>query len=116
MFVTASQFYVFIACVSYGIVSGLLLVVVGVFKNIIKRSYIKAILDVLCFVLIGFGYAIYSYLLGFPNFRAYMFFGVILGIILSNKSFYFILAKCVKKIYNIIVKTKRKKRDAGKRI
>ncbi len=116
MFVTASQFYVFIACVSYGVISGVLLLVSEIFKPAIKVDFLKIFFDVICFVLISIGYVYYSYLLNFPNFRAFMFFGVLFGVFLTNKSFYLMLAKCRKKLYNIYVRKKREKQDARKRI
>ena len=116
MFVTSSQFYVFLSCVSYGAISGCSIVIFNGFKPFIKQNILKVIFDVVCFILISIGYVYYSYFLGFPNFRGYMFFGVLLGVLLINKSFNFILANCAKKIYNIYVRKKRKKHNARKRI
>ena len=116
MFVTSSQFYVFIACVCYGNISGAMLLLSGFIKPLFRLSFLKVLIDVLSFVLISVGYVAYSYALRFPNFRAYMFFGVLLGLFLSYKSFSLVLAKCRKKIYNICVSKKRKKTNDSKRI
>ena len=116
MFVTSAQIYVFISWVAYGVVAGLVLVVNEIIKPFIKFKLLKILIDVFAFVFLSVGYVYYSYKLSFPNYRAYMFFGVIIGVFLSNKSFYLILAKLVKNIYNIYVSTKRKKQNARKRI
>ena len=116
MFVTATQFYVFIACVAYGVISGIILSLSNIIKFKFRSILLWIIADVFAIVLISTGYVYYSFRLSFPNFRAYMFFGVILGWLLFYKSFYLILAKSVKNIYNIYVRKKGKKQDERKRI
>ncbi len=115
MFVTSGQFYVFISCVAFGCVSGVLLGVSDCVKRMVKNRALQISSDVFAFVLICFSFVAYSYLLNFPNVRAYMFLGVFLGIVLTFKSFNIILAKIGKKIYNICVKKKRKIGNERKR-
>ena len=106
MFVTASQIYVFITCVALGGVFGALLSISCSIKNFIKNICLKAIPDFVVFVLCDVIYAFVSYNMKFPNVRIYMFLGIFVGIITYLKSFHILLAKIIKKIYNII---KRKK-------
>ena len=115
MFVTSNQFYVLIACVAYGGVSGVLLTLTSPLKSLIKSRLVKAIVDFFCFVIITFGYVVYSFSLKFPSFRVYMPISVILGIILYMKSFNILLAKLFKKLYNNIKKTKEALKHDGKK-
>lgn len=101
MFVTKSQIYVFIACVAFGGVSGMLLSVSSMLKFFLGNKILKIMSDVIFCVLISFFYCEYSYCLSFPNFRVYMPLGVFVGIYLYLKSFHIILAKYVKLLYNI---------------
>ena len=117
MFVTANQFYVFVACFSFGGAFGVVFNV----SNIIKKPFnkISPIFDVLSFIFMGILFRIYSNLLQFPNFRAYMVVGVVLGVVAYKKSFYIILAKCLQKIYNkieykyVILKEKKKRKKTN---
>lgn len=106
MFVTASQIYVFIACVALGGFFGALLSISCSIKYFIKNIYLKALPDFIVFSLCALIYAILSYNMKFPNVRMYMFLGIFVGIVTYLKSFHILLAKIIKKIYNII---KRKK-------
>lgn len=115
MFVTASQFYVFVSCVAFGSVFGILFGLSDCVKLFIKSKTLKVLSDVLAFIVVCFSYIVYAYVLKFPNLRAYMFLGVFAGILLTFKSFNILLAKTVKKIYNICVKKKRKIENDGKR-
>ena len=116
MFVTSSQFYVFIACVCYGCLSGVLLLLNDFIKPLFKWRVVGVIIDVFSFIFISFGYVLFSFKYNFPNFRTYMFLGVLFGLFLSYKSFSLVLAKCHKKIYNIYVKKIRKNSNDTKRI
>ena len=117
MFVAKNQFYVFFACIAFGGVSGILLSVINLF-GVSKNKLIKFIYNVVVLSLIGALFSFYSYKMFFPNVRIYMILGVFAGIYLYHKSFYIILAKILKKIYNIskqkIVKIKRNKNDRNK--
>ena len=113
MFVTANQIYVFLACVSFGGCTGVLFTASYFIKYAIKRTYLKFIPDVISFVAVGILYVFYSYYACFSNLRIYMLFGIIVGIILYFKSFHIILAKILKKTYNILKRKKVKTNDDG---
>ncbi|MBQ3115545.1 MAG: hypothetical protein IJC07_00785 [Clostridia bacterium] len=114
MFVSKNQFFVFIACIAFGGLVGILFGIVSIFKKRLN-VYVGAVLDVLCFVFVSILYVGYSFLLKFPNFRVYMTVGVLLGILIYFKSFNIILAKIAQKIYNIFRKyIKRQKHDRRK--
>ena len=106
MFVSANQIYVFLACVAFGGVVGVFFSVSSVFKHLIKIKWIKDLVEVIAFMLVAFLYLLYSYNMRFPNLRMYMIVGVLIGITAYLKSFHIMLAKFLKKAYNII---KRKK-------
>lgn len=119
MFVTKNQILVFIACVAFGAFVGLIFNFSAGIKFFIKNKFCKCLCDVLFALPLGLVFTLYSYSLHFPNFRLYMLVGIYLGVFLYFKSFYIILAKYCKKIYNIC-KEKRKKlendRTKGKKI
>ena len=111
MFVSNGQFYVFVACVAFGGITGVLFTFSKIFKNLAKNNFLKIIFDVIAFLVLSFFYILFSNKLCFPSFRTYMVLGVLVGIIIYLKSFHIILAKTLKKIYNIIYKKfLRKKR------
>ncbi len=113
MFVSANQFYVFIACIAFGAVMGVFYSPIIALKRKVKRQIICAFADVLFFALLCVFYAFFSFYSGFPSLRAYMLTGVFAGIILYVKSFNIILAKFAKMIYNKCIKSlkKRKTKD-----
>lgn len=113
MFVSKNQFFVFIACIAYGALSGGLFSIFSVVKFFIKVKSVKTIIDVLTFIIAGLGYVFYGYKLEFPDFRLYMAVGVFIGIFAYFKSLHILLAKYAKKFYNRIEikKSKRKKAE-----
>jgi len=116
MFVTSGQFFVFMACLAFGGCVGVLFSLLKAIKFLIKIRFLGVVLDVFFFIISSFIYVGFSYALKFPNFRVYMVVGVILGIFLYFKSFYLLLAKMSKKIYNIIIlKFPRKKKAKNDR-
>lgn len=102
MFVTYSQFYVFLSCLSFGVIIGVLYSIMALIKNFIKKNFIKIILDILYFLLFAILFILYAFYFNFPNFRWYMIFGVLLGNFLYAKSFHIILANFCKRLYNIV--------------
>ena len=104
MFVSNGQFYVFIACVCFGGIGGVFFSISNLFKSLTKKYTLKIIFDIIAFCLLSFLYVLFSHTLSFPSFRAYMVLGVFVGIFIYLKSFHIILAKILKKIYNIIDK------------
>ncbi len=101
MFVTLNQFYIFIACVGFGAVAGVPYSVILFYRNKFRRYIIPKIVEFLYFAIIACCFIYYSYLIGFPSLRGYMYVGVFLGIYLYVKSFHYILAKILKRLYNI---------------
>lgn len=106
MFVSSGQIFVFIACIAFGGVSGLVFFIISPFKMICKNKIIYAVLDFLCFALITYLFLLFYNRYKFPNLRAYMIIGVFLGLLCYFKSFNIILAKVQKKFYNIIKEIK----------
>lgn len=104
MFVSKHQIFIFIACLSFGAIYGIIYSFLSGIKFFIKNRIINGILDVLFCLSFGFLFVLYSYIMNFTNFRFYMFIGLMVGFILYLKSFHIILAKYCKKIYNIIYK------------
>jgi len=109
VFVSFNQFYVVIACFAFGAVSGVFFSLALPVRKFIKNKYVNAMLDFGIFVAISVLYIIYQYALSFPSFRAYMLFGVFLGLVCYLKSFHIILAKALKKLYNRCIKKKKVK-------
>ena len=111
MFVSSGQFFTFIASVGFGSVSGILFTLTLPFRKNFNK-FVVLLLDLFVFIIIGGLFVVYVNVLEFPNFRFYMFFGVIIGIIIYIESLHLLLAKCVKKIYNIIDKKFKSKNKA----
>ncbi len=104
MFVTASQIFVFIACVAFGGASGVILSISQLFKSFTRIWVLKVIFDFIAFLLISTLYILYANFMCFPNFRLYMAVGVLAGIFIYFKSFHILLAKLAKKLYTITIK------------
>ena len=109
MYVTKNQIFVFIACYAFGCVVGVSFGIIDHIKKIIKVRFLGVVLEVLNFFIVSIIYLLYSHALRFPNFRLYMIIGVFLGVLSYLKSLHIIVAKCLQKVYNIIVKIKNKK-------
>ena len=108
MFVSKGQIFVFIACVAFGGVSGIVFSFFSVLNFIIKNKIVKHLFDFLAFLIVCFAYVIFAYKMHFPNFRLYMIAGVFAGIYIYIKSFHIILAKFAKKLYNITILKREK--------
>ena len=119
MFVTHNQFYVFIACMAFGGVGGVLFSVFFAIKFFIKNAIFKRVIDVLIFILLGIIFVIYSYFMNFSDLRVYMIIGVFVGILMYFKSLHILLAKFFKKHYNIIntkIIRRRKAKDERNKV
>lgn len=114
MFVTKNQIFVFIACVAFGGIGGILFSFSAGIKSFIKNRVLKCLPDLISMLILGAVFCLYSHFLNFPNLRTYMIAGVFIGNVLYFKSFHILLAKCVKKFYNIIeqkINRRRKVKD-----
>jgi len=118
MFLSQNQFYVFLACVTFGAFGGILFSLFSIVKTFAKSKIFDAITDVLCMIILSLAFSVFSYKLNFPNLRIYMLVGAMIGLTTYLKSFHRILAKFAKKFYNIIVQkfkiNKGKKNDRNK--
>ncbi len=117
MFVSGGQFYVLVACVAFGGGCGVLFSISALFKVKVNNFFLRIIPDLIAFIITAFLYVAYSKSLQFPNFRAYMALGVLLGLGIYFKSFHILLAKYAKNLYNRSARffTKLKKtRNEGK--
>lgn len=110
MFVSKGQFLVFCCSISFGAFAGIFYSFLNTYTVFLKNKWLKFIVDVFIFCLISISYVAYSYLCNMPNLRFYMILGVFLGFLIYIKTFHYILAKYIKKLYNIIsnkrIKTK----------
>lgn len=107
-FISNGQFYIFLACISFGAIWGIFYLPIILFKQF-KVKWLNILLDLVFFVLLSASYFLYSFTLRFPSVRLYMLAGVLVGLFISAKSFNIILAKFIKKIYNIIDKRIKEK-------
>ena len=109
---SAIQPATFIACIAFGFLSGAFFSVSGFLTHALKRGRLfKGVCDFAAFMIICVLFALFSYRLQFPNFRAYMPAGVILGQTLYLKSLGIPLAKIYKKSYNINVPERKRQTD-----
>ena len=120
MFVASGQIIYFLQSVAIGGVSG---IVYSIFRGVnflLKRlKPIKVVLTILFYVVLYLIFLQLTFLLKFPNVRAYMILGVAIGLALYNKSFHIILAKVGEKLYNRInrfILTKKGVGNDGKEI
>ena len=104
MYVSSGQIYYFLACLVFGFLGGLIYSIKNLLFNS-KNKSVSIIIDVLYFLFLLLLYVLYSYVFNFPNVRVYMILGVLTGIILCVESFGYILAKFIKRRYNINVET-----------
>ncbi len=112
MLVTKNQIYVFIACIAFGVVSGVLFGILSILKIFLKYKILRLVPDVLAGLITGVLFVLYAYVLNFPTLRVYMVIGIMLGLVGYFKSFNIILAKSMEKIYNIYKSKKvRRKND-----
>lgn len=109
MFVSKNQFYIFVACVAFGGIAGVVFSIASIFKLPFKNKILLSIPDILSFIVVVFLYVFISDFSRFPTIRFYMPLGVLIGLYLYFKSFNIILAKSAEKIYNIF-KSKKVKR------
>ncbi len=118
MFVTLNQFYIFLACVMFGALGGVVFSLFSIIKYFNKIIVVEIVFDIFCMTILGVAFSIFSFKYAFPNLRVYMLFGVLFGLSMYLKSFHRILAKFTKKVYNITIrkftKGKGKKNDRNK--
>jgi len=119
MFISKNQFFVFLVCVFIGGLFALLSTILRPFIFRIKNKFLKQFLISITYVFGGFLFILGANYYNFPNFRAYMVIGFFTGIVLYDKSLGIILAKFLKKSYNIITKIltkRRKEKHDGKQV
>ncbi|MBQ8197716.1 MAG: spore cortex biosynthesis protein YabQ [Clostridia bacterium] len=99
------QFYIFLACFSIGAICGIFFSFSFAFKYVLRNKKLKffgIITDFLAFILTTITYIHLSFKFNFPSFRFYMPIGVFIGVIAYTKSLHILLAKLLKKPYNIL--------------
>lgn len=118
MFVTENQIFVFIACIAFGGVSGIIFSLLQPVKILFKIKSVAVALDIISFLIVWALFVQYSLMMEFPSIRAYMPIGVFIGLTLYFKSFKIILAKYIQKLYNrcriIFVKVRNDRRKNKK--
>ena len=111
----ADQFYIFLVCALYGVISGVIYDVIYCAVLPFKKSWVKITGDLVFSAIFIALYLFLSLLFSFPAFRLYMFLGCAVGFYLYLKSFHKIVAFLAAKVYNKIqVKlgsTQRNKRE-----
>lgn len=100
MFVSVNQFYYFLECLFLGVLAGIIYEIWFFIKLFFRSKTLKNILDFFFFPVLCLLYLKGSEIFYFPNFRTYMFAGVVLGFILYFLSFHKILAKLSELVYN----------------
>lgn len=110
MFVSKGQFIVFCSCVSFGAFAGIIYGFLNTYSFFLKNKGVKLAFDVLIFSIISICFVLYSSVQKLPNLRFYMILGVFLGVLIYIKTFHYILAKNLKKIYNIFSEKRIKKK------
>lgn len=111
MFLTETQFYVFVCCVAFGGVFAAVFYALRAIFAKIKHKWLKETIDgatISCFAIL---FVFAAYKLSFPSFRPYMLLGILTGFFAYSKSLYIILAKTVGIFYNRI---KNKRKSVGK--
>ena len=114
MFVTKNQIYIFIACISFGILNGIVFGILSLIKKKLKNQVVKFIIDLSAFVVMTLFFILFSYLMHFSDLRLYMACGVFIGIYMYFKTLHILLAKNVKKIYNVYEKILAKVKNVRK--
>ncbi len=112
MYVSANQFYVFLACFSIGGFCGIYYSIFALIKHYIDNNVLRSVLDVILYLVCFCTFSCLGYILHFPSLRIFMLVGFFLGLFVYVKSLHIILANSIKKLYNKIVikiKNKRKK-------
>lgn len=116
MFVSQGQFSVFLLCCSFGFAIGIIYSFFYIIKSFFRLKIACYLLDIFFFIVASFLFVFYSLLLNFPNYKFYMPLGVLFGLFIYCESFNFMLAKCIKKIYNIIKKFLQKMKNCFNKI
>lgn len=95
------QIYAFLSCFAFGVIFGVVYLLVLLLKNKIKFKSIKIAVDLIYFVILSTTFSYYTKILSYPSVRFYMPTAVLLGVFVSVKTFNIMLAKTMEKIYNI---------------
>ena len=109
MNVSALQFEVFITCITIGFISGIFFLIFLPIRKLISNKIIILILDLFCFIFSTIFYIFIGFKFQFPNLRAYMLLGFLLGLFIYFETLHIPLAKLLKRVYNIISKKMKKK-------
>jgi spore cortex biosynthesis protein YabQ len=115
---TARQFSVFILCICYGYLSGIIYEVFALFRLFFRsekrENIIGILLDISFFILFSVGCVYFAYLHDFPTIRIYMWIGCALGGVLYWKTLRRILAFLEKVCYNSLAKIAKKAKTKKK--
>ena len=109
MKVNVNQFYIFVILFLLGLTFGVIHSILTTPFEVKKSILIKNLLNFLVFLILTLTFIIVYDKFKMPNFRVYMYFSVLLGFFISYKTFRIWLAKILKKVYNKIVKFRRRK-------
>ena len=109
MFVSSNQFYFFIESLFMGVLLGVFYEIFHLLKVVLKNKIVGEIIDFSFFPVICISYLKAGEIFNFPNFRLYIFIGVLLGFVIYLLSFHEMLAKVFRLVYNKTVSFIRRK-------
>ena len=104
MFVTKSQIYVATFLFGVGFFVGIIINFLYFFINKIPFRLLRAVMQFLLCLLLIFTYYICYFYAKLPNYAIYMPIFFLLGWFVERKTLHSVLAYCLKKVYNSIIK------------
>ena len=114
---TKNQFIIFLLCVCIGFVAGILYEALSFlfvpFTRKGKAYILRAIKDVLFWLIFTIFVVFISHVLQVPSLRGYMWLGYVLGGILYLKTLRRIVAFCKKICYNTYIKRRQRQENKG---
>ena len=112
MFVASKQIFFFIESLFLGVSFGFCYEIFHLFKVLFKSKIIGEIIDFLFLPVLCLGLLKAGVIFTFPNFRLYIFIGVLVGFAIYMLSFHEMLAKVCNLVYNKTISfIRRKNRD-----
>lgn len=103
LFETLKQSYIFLGCLYFGLIAGILkevsVFVINLFK---KNKIITFIIDLIYMLVFSLLFILCINIVNYGEFRVYLLLGYILGYILERKSLGFLVDFIIKKIYTFI--------------
>ncbi len=109
------QIRIFLVCTLVGVLCGVLYDAFFLVRSTYRKHWLRILCDILFSIGFALVYAIVSVSLEFPPLRFFFLLGCGLGLLLYIKSFHKIVAFFVEKIYNIHTRKHKGKTEHGRR-